>query len=91
MEKITVPFRGKSYEFNCYATTMENEIIFCCATPDHKPLALLENDHFFVKVSQHSPDRLITGGYANTKEAIALVEAAATVFAERFFSVNVLN
>lgn len=89
MEKITVPYKGKTHQFNCYATQLHGAIVFCFATPDLKPHPVLKNDSFFVMVNPVQPDQLATNGYDDTKEGRGLVEAAADVVIKRFVQIKV--
>ena len=67
MQHISVPFRGQEYAFNCYATALEEDIIFCCATPDHTPVPILQSGYFFVKFNRINPGLLATSGYATQR------------------------
>lgn len=86
MRKVTVPHKGKNYEFNCYAAPLENEIVFCFATPDGKTLPPLPGDFFFLKINRYDPTRICAND--GSAEFVELVSAAAKVVSERFLAVR---
>lgn len=88
MEKLTVPHKGKNYEFNCYASVIEKDIIFCFTSPDHKPIEGIGCDYFIIKIDRRQPDQIATSASQKTADGLELLEAVSTAAAERFLKVG---
>lgn len=48
MEKISISYHDKVFDFIYYSTTLKNENILFIATMDKEAVAMLRSDHFFM-------------------------------------------